>query len=39
VRESIFLVKPKVKGMVVTPLDGGLKGDTALNAAYIAALD
>jgi oligopeptide transport system substrate-binding protein len=38
-RESIILVKPKVKGLVVTPLDGGLKGDTALNAAYIAVGD
>ncbi|HLF77001.1 MAG TPA: peptide ABC transporter substrate-binding protein, partial [Dehalococcoidia bacterium] len=35
--EVYVLVKPNVKGLVITALDGGIKGDYNLQKAYIAA--
>jgi oligopeptide transport system substrate-binding protein len=36
-RQSYILVKPKVKDLVFTPLDGGIKGDYHFHRTYIAA--
>ena len=36
-QEVYVLVKPKVKGLVLTALDGAVKGDYNLQKVYIAA--
>jgi oligopeptide transport system substrate-binding protein len=35
-RESFVLVKPRVKGLTITALDGGIKGDYSFHRAFIA---
>jgi len=38
-RETYVLVKPKVAGLTITALDGGIRGDYSLHKAYITAGD
>ena len=35
-RQSYVLVKPWVKGLIATPLDGAIKGDSNFTKTYIA---
>ena len=35
-RESYILVKPKVQNLVVTPMDGAIKGDYNFHKTFIA---
>jgi hypothetical protein len=36
-RESFILVQPRVRDLLITALDGSIKGDYSFHKAYIAA--